>query len=180
MPQSLKNIRKELRQLPSYKYAPKRNINKYPVLEVIKSTFNSRISPGIKSLYFKIVVKGEVNEDRPEQQYLTQVQFFKVEFSDEYKRGYTETEINGKPIYFKPPTVSTSEVKLKCQCQDFRFYWEKELYDNKSLIGNWRRYVRKTPPPPEGRPYVNPDELVGYCKHIHNFLEHLKSEGYMK
>lgn len=62
-------------------------------------------------------------------------------------------------------------------CPDFRFTWEKPLYDHKGLIGRWRKYIRKTPPPPKGHPYRNPDDKLGFDKHTWSVLFALKGSG---
>lgn len=62
-------------------------------------------------------------------------------------------------------------------CEDFRFYWEYPLYKKKGLIGTFRRYSRKTLPPPEGRPYKNVTEQLGFCKHIWNLLVAFRTRG---
>jgi DNA gyrase subunit B len=44
-------------------------------------------------------------------------------------------------------------------CPDFRFSFEKQLYDKDSLIGNWRRYKRKTPPSVRPAKPKNPNPI---------------------
>jgi len=58
-------------------------------------------------------------------------------------------------------------------CPDFRFGWEKPLHDKKSLIGNWRRYIRKT----KDRPERNPKNILGFCKHISALIRVLIGAG---
>jgi hypothetical protein len=60
-------------------------------------------------------------------------------------------------------------------CPDYRFRFEKEDYDNKFNIGNWRRYEDYP-----GRYRVNPEHIPGICKHILFLLSRLKSQGYVK
>lgn len=43
--------------------------------------------------------------------------------------------------------------------------WQYYNKKNKSLTGPHKTYIRKTPPPPEGRPYKNPNHIPGLCKH---------------
>jgi len=199
MAQKLKGIRGDMRGMPSTRYG-NRDTRRYPKLKV--SNITSRPAPGVRTLTYKGVVTSEKTSAKSASRYLVQVQFSGVTYSREKKEGYVPVKIGGSLWYYKVPKVRTNPVSLKCQCDDFRFYWEKWLYDNKALIGNYRKYdakkidkqngvstrgqtyytlgpgyVRKTPAPPEGRPYLNPDELMGYCKHVHNFLLALKKGG---
>jgi len=64
-------------------------------------------------------------------------------------------------------------------CPDFRYRFEKPLYDVGSLIGNWRRYRRRvgatrTMPP------VNPRQIPGYCKHVYSLVQALVNSRMVK
>jgi hypothetical protein len=72
---------------------------------------------------------------------------------------------HGVDFYIKQPTSST-EVMLRCQCPDYYFMWEFWNKQRKALLGPHKKYVRLTPPPPDGRPFVNPSEAPGCCKHL--------------
>ncbi|MHA2202615.1 MAG: hypothetical protein ACW991_02890 [Candidatus Hodarchaeales archaeon] len=165
MPVDLKAVKRELNQFG-------RKLNKYPTYRVSKHSF--RAAPGISSVMHKGVVHGETNN------YMVHVQFFKVKFSKEKKKDYEPVNVDGTLWYYKVPTIRSNPAKLKCSGPDFRFRFEKELSDEKGLIGNWRRYVRKTPPPPVGRPYANPDHYLGFCKHTYSLLKYLKNAGFLK
>jgi hypothetical protein len=198
MPKKLKDIRRDLRGLPSSRYSPTIDPRKYPKLKVSKIA--TRPAPGVRTLNFKGIVKSEGTSDKSLSNYLVQVQFYGVAFTKEKKEGYIPIKIGSALWYYRTPTVRTNPVALKCQCEAYRFYFEKWMYDNRANIGNYRRYnakkidkengvdtggetyytlgpgyVRKTPAPPDGRPYLNPDGLMGYCKHLHNFLMALKN-----
>jgi hypothetical protein len=162
MPVYLKQVQQQLRQFG-------RQPKKYPKYRVSKAVL--RGSPRTKSLSIKAVVHGETNN------YMVHVQFFKVDFSEEKVEGYKKIDIDGETWYYDVPSVRENPVNLKCSDPDFRFRFEKELYDNGGLIGNWRRYTRKTPPPPVGRPYANPEHLMGFCKHIWSLLDYLNRTG---
>lgn len=165
MPVYLKDVSRELRQFG-------RMATKYPTYRVTKLTpLGSDIT---KSVSYKAVVTGETNN------YQVNVQFFKVFYSDDKKDGYLPVDVDDKKLYYRPPTVRSNPVHLKCSCPDFRFRFEKELYDAGGLVGNWRRYTRKTPPPPVGYPYANPEHYLGFCKHTWSVLDHLKSKGLVK
>lgn len=145
-----------------------RNVSSYPRLRMKK--LETLASPGIKSIMYKSVMEGETDD------YLTYIQFFDLEYSDVKDDQFTEAEtVAGKVKFHKKPSVATNPVALKCSCTDFRFCFEKELFDNKGLIGAWRKYIPVKPP--SGRPPKNPKHVMGMCKHTHNLINILKSNG---
>lgn len=141
-----------------------RKADTYPKMGIQK--LETLPAPGINSLIYKAQIKSQSTSEI----YMTSVQFFGMEFSPEKKPNWIPVEFNGKPLYYAKPSVSKNEVKLYCQCQDYRFRFEKPNFDRKGQIGNYRRYTRKTPPPPAGYPYANPQNVPGYCKHVHSLL----------
>ena len=62
-------------------------------------------------------------------------------------------------------------------CPDFRHRFEKQLFDEKGLVGTFRRY---TPVPGSNRGPVNPKDLLGYCKHINSFLRAMDRSGFFE
>jgi hypothetical protein len=145
-----------------------RDPNKYAKLPI--KSLDSVVSPGLSSLMFKTVVVSESKKDS----YTAYMQFFGIKFSEvKNVNSIVPALINDSLVYHSKPSISNSPVQLYCGCQDFRFRFSKQLYDNKSLIGNWQRYDRVT----NDRPEVNPHNLVGYCKHIESFLIALKDSG---
>jgi hypothetical protein len=132
----------------------------------------TQASPGIKAVMYKGTVQGEDLE------YPVYIQFKGVEFTEEEKPGsipFEATDRTGgsKMAFYTVPELNKNPVSLKCQCFDFRFMWEKPLYDKKSLIGQFRRYVRKT----TTYPPKNPEGILGACKHIFSFLSALQESG---
>lgn len=80
------------------------------------------------------------------------------------------------PIHYRKTSCA-----VRCSCPDYRFTWAEWNKRNKSLAGrNFPKYVRKTPPPPRGRPYRNPDEAPGLCKHLIEFITRLSHQGLIK
>lgn len=145
-----------------------RNPGSYPTLRMKR--LDTLASPGIKSLMYKSVMEGDTDN------YLTYVQFFELEYKDEKDDDFTEAEtVAGKVKYHKKPSTSKNPVNLKCSCTDFRFCFEKQLFDKKALIGAYRKYTRVAPP--SGRPPKNPGNHIGMCKHTHNLINILKSNG---
>lgn len=144
-----------------------RNPKDYPKLKI--KNIESKASPGIKSLMFKSIVLGETDD------YVTYIQFFKVDYSDTKDKDFlVPAKVEGRLKYYKKPGVSSNPVFLKCSCPDFRFKWEKSLYDNQGLLGNFRRYTKVSG---STRPPANPDNLMGVCKHLWNFLGSLRDTG---
>jgi hypothetical protein len=158
MPKLLRDIRDELREFP-------RNPRKYPRLPLQSKTLESRPQLYHNSIMYRAVVKGETAN------YVTSVQFWKIDFqSDKDESHSIPIKADGKLMYYKCPSVGRNAVKIKCSCEDFRYRWEYPLFQEGGLIGQFRKYTRKTPPPPAGAPYANPDEFLGYCKHVHSLL----------
>lgn len=177
MPVLLEKIQKELKNL--------RNTNDYDILDVSKLAVQPM--KGVKTVTYKANVKGGMPRRTPgssakrkkKLDYQTMVQFLDVEFMESPTDETITATYNKQPYYFKIPDVREKFIKLKCSCQDFRFMWEKQLWDEKGLIGKFRSYTRKTlvpPGDPKGRPPVNPDEYMGYCKHMHSTLEKLREK----
>lgn len=80
---------------------------------------------------------------------------------DEYENFAIDVD-NGKGL---------SSGVFVSNCRDFRYRFEKELYDIKSMVGNWRRY--HFPHGHRVRPPVNPEEIPGFCKHLYSFTQTL-------
>jgi len=97
-------------------------------------------------------------------------------FSKNSSKHYHET------IYFyhgkSTANFNTTPVRVSCGCKAYYFYFE---HWNVSAGCHARReripYVRKTPPPPEGRPYINPQHLPGMCKHLMALADVLMNSG---
>ena len=157
-----------------------RKTKDYPKLSV--THVESVPAPGIKSLMFKAVVLGETDN------YTSYIQFFKVDYNEKQDKDFTVPAlVASSTVFHKKPSLKANPVFLYCSCEDFRFRWMKPLYDNKGLLGNWKRYSRVTAPPPKGHTYLNPqadglkpqnaDSYTGYCKHIFNLLGNLKNSS---
>lgn len=71
-------------------------------------------------------------------------------------------------LYVERPSLSKTDIGVVCTCSDYYFTWWKWNKEKKAYIGgpNMPAYQRKTPPPPKGYPYKNPDHVPGVCKHI--------------
>lgn len=164
MPLPLKRIKDDMKNSPPWKPGglPRDPDKKYSKHKVTK--LETLAAPGIKSLTHKAVVKGSTSD------YLTVVQWFGVDFQENQKDGLVPVGFQKKLLFHRKPSVRQNEVKLKCSCDDFRFTFEKPLFDSKALIGTYRRYRRKT----VDHPVRNQPESNGYCKHLHSLILALK------
>lgn len=186
MASNLKDIKKDLKQ---YRSDKPRGYSDLKVIDFKVSkpldAIDIKASVGVKQITYIGAVRSEMtNPESPDHQdiYKVSVRFGDIVFHPE-KMNKTDTAIivNDKTYFYEVPSVGKNKVSLKCQCQNFRFDYEWQLYQDKALIGNWRRYKRLTPPAvrpanptnpnPIGHDFVNPDNYLGYCKHIHNFLK---------
>lgn len=110
--------------------------------------------------------------------YLVTIRFHGLEFKDvESKQFNQKWEVAGRTMYSRTPSIRSNRAMIKCQCRDFMFTWEKPLADDGGLWPNnrWTKYTRLTPvtvTPPR-----NPNEKMGYCKHIATFLQYLNDSG---
>ena len=88
----------------------------------------------------------------------------------------------GKYLYFPRPQMSRNGAAVTCQCSDFYFRWKFAL-DRAGNLGfdYWHGivYRRRTPPPPIGRPYQNPNNVPGCCKHIINLARRMQQAGFL-
>jgi len=153
-------------------------------------SLDSTGSPGLKTLQFQAVVQAK---SKGESNYTTTIRFFDVPLSKEKKNTqHKEVEINDITHYHPIPSLKRNPCQIKCTCKSFRFEFEKQNYDAGGLIGNWRRYQRKTPPRKrpssaknpnkDGHDFVNAepnggDTTTGFCKHLNTLLTLLYKDG---
>lgn len=190
MPILLRKAKTELEKVP-------RKLTDYAKLSLV-GPLDTKFQPGLKAVTFSGNIKSETD---PTDMYRNTIQFFDVEYSDKdfssAIKVKTEKDMvlpdgikEGTTMFMRVPTVRGNGVRMKCSCPDFRFFFEKQLFDKNGLIGNWRRYKRKTPPTvrpanpknpnPVGHDFKNPDNYLGMCKHLYSLLVYLKNEGLVK
>ncbi|NRA76865.1 MAG: hypothetical protein HRU18_01545 [Pseudoalteromonas sp.] len=145
---------------------------------VIESEFPKRKKP-----------KGSKSKDVGPS-YRVTIKFENVKFSKvKDDKVYTEAlEWKGQTVYYKKPTLAKNSAKIRCQCADFRHKFETPIARAGSLAyGTPRPYKRKTEDPTDAnmlkwengeleqkpRPFANPTDKLGYCKHIHSLLVYL-------
>jgi hypothetical protein len=179
MPIQLNKSKEELRKFG-------RNTTDYTKLSIV-GELDIIPRPGLGSVTFAGNIKSETD---PSDFYRVTVQFFNVKFYKNDQDNTVKVEGAGDTPFMMIPTIRQSNAALKCRCPSFRFEFEKQLYDKDSLIGNWRRYKRKTPPSvrpakpknpnPIGHDFKNPDNYLGFCKHVWSLMNVLKDRGLVR
>lgn len=119
--------------------------------------------------------------------YTVQLELQNIEFADSIDDGQVKAdntwavhEYKGEKYYFKKPAIDINPVRIRCSCLDFVHRGMYEAYKNGILYGGpFRHYQRKTPAPPEGRPYANPMHVPMMCKHIYACITRSITEGWI-
>lgn len=113
------------------------------------------------------------------------LEFQKIQFGEEGDEipsdgTWSVIEYKGTKYFFEKPTIDRNPIRIRCDCGDFQFRGSYEAYKNGILYGGGpKKYVRKTPPPPEGRPYANPLHVPIMCKHIYSSIVRSITEGWI-
>lgn len=154
-----------------------RDPHTYPHLKF--HNFSSKGAPGIKVVNFTAYADAITGDPL---EYKVMVQLHGVVFVDiqgaQIPKGVVAVDmINGKTAYFVPPELRDTPVKLFCACPDWRFRWQYPLYRKRATIGAYRHYVKV---PGSNRPPVNPDNILGVCKHQYSLLGMLQSAGMIR
>ena len=186
--------KKKFHSPPSFIYRDEKEYKDLEIVKVGEDTFTVRpefLKTGNKgSLYFSAVVKSEYPSRKNSKagtdvapSYKVTVKFEDVIFSDKPKKELTGSiELsNGKTKYFRTPSFSRKEIRVRCQCADFRHRFEHQLKAVGGLFGNARKFKGRTTPKPEngGRPYANATNKLGFCKHIKSLHTFLTKNGYV-
>jgi len=82
-----------------------------------------------------------------------------------------------KTYYMNPIRQGESGIRVSCNCPSLRFDFSYELLQQGALGRKFIPYTRKTPPPPLGRPYRNPNHIPGACKHILRLFTLMSNTG---
>lgn len=105
--------------------------------------------------------------------YQPMIEFNDVEFTDSGVSNFKGTD--GEEHSINKIMLSRADVSINCTCSDFKFRFAHQHYQNKSLVGEPpEQYVKV---PGSNRPPVNPDNVLGACKHILALEQHLKRLG---
>lgn len=120
---------------------------------------------------------GDRKKKIPAKSYKPQIVFYQVDFTNEEDKehplsAYTKT---GDLVWSEQLKSFKHPVMVRCSCLDFFFRWGYPDARKSALTGKDNfRYTRKTPAPPVGRPYQNPKNLPGFCKHVVGLWELLQ------
>lgn len=129
--------------------------------------------PMQNALLISAQVRGE------ERTYNSRMLFRDVEFLD----ADTETDVtfkatNNEEYHIMPLSRRLHDVELSCTCMDYSWRFWMQNYQQDTQFGKGPSpYRRKTPPPPQGRPYANPMEVTGMCKHLIKLADNLEQIG---
>lgn len=106
------------------------------------------------------------------------IQFLKVEFEPEdTTENATFQASDGEDYHVHPLDLDGHNVKVRCNCLDFRFRFANYNSEDKSLVGRPPPlYQRRT----TTRPPVNPDQVPGVCKHLLKVIEMLQRYGLIR
>lgn len=107
----------------------------------------------------------------------TQIELLEVDYQEERGNGAASFfGVDGQRYEMLPHNTTTKNIKIDCNCADFRFRFAQLHANNKSLVG--------TPPAPyiahTNRPPVNPFNALGACAHILALADRLRTGGLLK
>lgn len=144
------------------------------MVNVIKTEFFPY--PQQFALLVKAVVRGE------ERNYNSRMLFRDVEYLDaDSDLVVSFKATNGQDYHIVPVFRDLHGVELSCTCMDYAWRFWMQNYQKDTQFGQGPGpYRRKTPPPPEGRPYANPMEVTGMCKHLIKLSDELQKTGILK
>ena len=128
------------------------------------------------ALLVRAAVRGE------EMTYNSRMLFRDVEYRDaDSDIVVTFKATNGEDYHIVPVFRDLHDVELSCTCMDYAWrFWMQNFQQDTQFGKGPNPYRRKTPPPPDGRPYANPEEVAGMCKHLIKLSDHLQQIGILK
>ena len=132
-----------------------------------------RLQPFIKTNNLK--VDGDAKSDG--KNYNPEILFHEVEFEeDDTDENVTFVGSDGEEYHVIPLHLADHNVKVRCDCMDFRWRFAMWNATDDSLIVN--------PPPPyrkkTDRPEANPQRVPGVCKHVLKTIERLHDTKVVK
>lgn len=106
--------------------------------------------------------------------YDTKILFLQVNYEDDdTPQNVTFTGADGETYNITPISLTKSNVKVRCDCLDFRWRFSVWNDSRNALYGD--------PPPPyqkkTDRPPVNPNQTPGICKHLIKTVDALGQAG---
>jgi hypothetical protein len=148
--------------------------NRVNMVNVTKTEFFPY--PQQYALLVRADVRGETRT------YNTRMLFRDVDYQDaDNENVVTFKATNGEDYHIVPVFRDLHNVELSCTCMDYAWRFWMQNYQKDTQFGQGPGpYRRKTPPPPQGRPYANPMEVTGMCKHLIKLSEQLEKDGILK
>lgn len=116
----------------------------------------------------KLIIQAEAHSNG--NIYTPQIEFNDVNYNENGDTKFNGTD--GEEHIIDRIQLSRVDVGINCTCSDFKFRFAHQHYQNKSLVGEPpEQYVKV---PGSNRPPVNPDNVLGACKHILALEQNLK------
>ncbi len=149
--------------LSAVKAFPRTTMRQHAVDPIVVESLRWTPFVGMKTLF----IKGSTrNEDR---HYNTIILFKNVDYA---KNEVRITANDGKEYKFGKLSLESTDVVLRCNCNDF--YWRFNYYNHldRSLYGTKRSKYES-----QGGPPANPTESPGMCKHLMKTAQILRESG---
>lgn len=134
------------------------------------SVVNIDLVPQRGKLTAKADVRGSQNKV-----YQVLIQFQTVKYNPPATVDRVTFVAQEQTYAISPIDVGNSNVKVRCQCLDFRFRFAMINSADGSLFGNRPPIYR--PVPGSTRGSANPAKVPGICKHIKTLMDELESGG---
>lgn len=148
-----------LRNTP--KVTPNRNISTSGII----SGLDVKYQIGVKTINFY----GTIQSKHSGHKYSMIVSFNRVNPTD----GLTEEEI--LQGYMPKPSLKDHDIQVRCSCPSYRFRFDEANRTARASSGRgFGMYHRKTDRAPN-----NPRDLPGLCYHLIEFVDYLKSQGFI-
>ncbi len=144
----------------------------------------TRLAPVPAGEAFAVQMRIEAVSDASMRYYDSTVVLFDIEYvaqkDPQHPLGVEVTP--GQVLFFNRPSMGSTKAQCTCTCKNWYFQWQFYVDRAGSLSYDYfhgARYVRKTPPPPLGRPYQNPRRVPGVCKHIARLIQIMRDRGFL-
>lgn len=133
---------------------------------------------GVKTVAVATIAKDIGITPTPKDQHTQRMLFRGIDILKEKDQKHPMPVKVGDETRYAELIKKDGIMDCRCSCNDFIFTWAWTLKQHGNLSPQQlKKYVRKTPPPPEGRPKRNPDDIPGVCKHLLAGLKAMSNEG---
>lgn len=197
---TLRDLIQSTAGLPRYQFNPHNPIS---IKKVVPVVFSNAFLCQSK-LITPRPIEGSKATEKPEP-YMCLIAFHGLNFQMKHDAKHPfeiENARNKNDLcYMEMPRIDSTHVRVTCTCPDYFWRWSYHNHEKQVLAGvtfpspedagygdradaPWGGYyggpkVRR----PDGtwsRGPVNPNKVMGICKHIHGFAEVLVDKGYLK